>query len=404
LHPRSIELGLERVHTVLDTLHLRQPSFSIITIAGTNGKGSTAAYCDSILRATGYHVGLYTSPHLVAYNERICIDGEAVSDAALCEAFERVEAARGEVRLTYFEFGTVAALDLFRASKIDIAVLEVGMGGRLDAVNGVDADVAIITSVDVDHTAWLGPDRETIGAEKAGIFRQDRPAVCIDAAPPQSVIDVARRVGAQLLRRDQDFEIEDHGSHWTLHFGAEQIVQLPRPALSSDVQLGNAAGAIIGIAQLAARFPVTLQQIRDGLARTRLRGRFEVWPGPPMLVLDVAHNPEATRALARNLAAHPVPGRTLAVFGMLSDKDIDAVVEAMRSQADDWFVATVQAERAASGEAIAALLGAHGVKAPHVFATPQMAFAAACNAAGESDRIVVFGSFYMVGDILASLG
>jgi len=391
------------VQAVLDALQLRQPAFTVITVAGTNGKGSTAAFCDAILRAAGYRVGLYTSPHLIAYNERICIDGQPVTDRALCSGFERVEAVRGAVPLTYFEYGTVVALDLFRAARIDIAVLEVGMGGRLDAVNAIDADVAIVTAVDIDHTDWLGPDRETIGAEKAGIMRAGRPAIVSDPAPPQSVIDVAKRIGARLLRVGQEFTVDGHAPGWQLRIGPTVIAPLPAPALHGDVQRFNAAAAIVAIEQLRARHPVRFADYCAGLTNVRLRGRFDVRPGPPVLVLDVAHNPQAVSVLARNLAAAPVKGRTLAVFSMLGDKDIGGVAAAMATAIDVWHVATVQAERAAPADRIASAVRSRVAADVFVHPDPRSAFDAARANAGVNDRIVVFGSFYMVGDILAAL-
>ncbi|MHB8535843.1 MAG: bifunctional folylpolyglutamate synthase/dihydrofolate synthase, partial [Sulfuricaulis sp.] len=298
LHPRTIELGLDRVHAVLDSMGLRRPGFAAITITGTNGKGSATVMCETILRRAGYKVGAYTSPHLIDYAERIRVDGRMVTDAELCAAFERIDAARGTVPLTYFEFGTLAAFEIFKAAKIDIAALEVGMGGRLDAVNAIDSDVAIVTSVDIDHTSWLGDTREAIGREKAGIFRHGRPAVCGDPDPPRVIAAEAARIGARLLQVQRDFSIERGPTEWNWRSGARLRAGLPYPALRGDYQLYNAASVLTALEMLGERFPVTQADIRDGLLSAVIPGRFQVLPGLPVCVLDVAHNAQAARSLA----------------------------------------------------------------------------------------------------------
>ena len=405
LHPRTIELGLERVHAVLDTMGLRRPAFAAITITGTNGKGSTTVMCETILRHAGYRVGAYTSPHLIAYNERIRIDGRNVSDDELCAAFKRIEAAHGSVPLTYFEFGTLAAFDLFQAAKIDIAVLEVGMGGRLDAVNAIDSDAAIVTAVDIDHMAWLGHTREAIGYEKAGIFREGRPAICGDPNPPAIIAAEAARIGAKLLQFNRDFFVERSATEWTWRHGERLRAGLPYPSLRGDYQLFNAACALTALEKLADRFPVTQADVREGLISGVIPGRFQVLPGRPVRVLDVAHNAQAARSLAATLKQQRVEGRTLAVIGMLKDKDIVSVIGPLTSIVDRWYPATLHAPRGATAAQLIESLAVAGVPAPAPgYDDVHQAYAAAQRDATAADRIVVFGSFHTVGDILAGLG
>jgi len=408
------------VHAVLGNMELRRPHYAAITISGTNGKGSATAMGEAILRRAGYKVGAYTSPHLIAYNERIRINGQPVTDDELCAAFERIEAARGSVPLTYFEYGTIAAFDLFRAGAIDVAVLEVGMGGRLDAVNAIDADAAIVTSVDIDHTSWLGDTREAIGREKAGIFRRGRPAICGDPDPPRIIAEEASRIGAQLLQINRDFFIERTATEWNWRYispgrthavgedssgMADQRfrVGLPYPALRGDYQLFNAASMLMALESLAGRFPVTQADVREGLLSAVIPGRFQVLPGRPIQVLDVAHNPQAARALAATLRQQPVVGRTFAVFGMLKDKDLVSVASAMAGAVDRWYPATLNVPRGATAAQLMEALTVAGANAPRRgYDDVLQAYAAACREATESDRIVVFGSFHTVGDILAT--
>ncbi|MHB1140750.1 MAG: bifunctional tetrahydrofolate synthase/dihydrofolate synthase [Sulfuricaulis sp.] len=405
LHPRAIELGLERVHAVLDNMGLRRPPYAAIAITGTNGKGSTTAMCEAILRRAGYKVGAYTSPHLVAYNERVRLDGRNASDAELCGAFERIEAARGTVPLTYFEFGTLVAFDLFRSANIDIAVLEVGMGGRLDAVNAIEPDVSIVTAVDIDHVSWLGSTREAIGREKAGIFRSDRPAICGDPNPPAIIAAEAARIGARLLQVGRDFQIERSPTDWTWRMGERLRAGLPHPSLRGDYQLYNAACALTALDALAGRFPVTQADVREGLLSGVIPGRFQVLPGRPVCVLDVAHNAQAARSLAATLKQQRIEGRTLAVFGMLRDKDIVSVVGPLVEVVDRWYPASLHLPRGATAAQLVEALTAARAHAPaQTFDDVHQAWAAARRDAGEADRIVVFGSFHTVGDILAALG
>ena len=404
LHPRTIELGLERVHAVLDNMGLRRPPYAAIAITGTNGKGSTTAMCEAILRRAGYKVGAYTSPHLITYNERVRIDGRNATDAELCDAFERIEAARGNVPLTYFEFGTLAAFDLFQSANIDIAVLEVGMGGRLDAVNAFDADVAIVTAVDIDHVSWLGSTREAIGREKAGIFRAGHPAICGDPNPPEIIAAEAARIGARLLQVGRDFHIERTSTDWTWRASGRLRAGLPHPSLRGDYQLYNAACALAALDALADRFPVTQTNVRDGLISAVIPGRFQVLPGRPVRVLDVAHNAQAARSLAATLKQQTIPGRTLAVFGMLKDKDIVSVVGPLASVVDRWYPASLHVPRGATATQLIEALATAGAPRPaQEFDDVHQAYAAALRDAGEPDRIVIFGSFHTVGDILAAL-
>ena len=403
LHPREIELGLARTQAVRDRLGLAQPPFTIITVTGTNGKGSTVAMLEHTLHAAGYRVGAYTSPHLIDYNERVHISTEAASDAMLCAAFERVEAARGETSLTYFEFGTLAAVELFREHEVEIAVLEVGLGGRLDAVNVWDADVAIVSSVGIDHTDWLGPDRESIGFEKAGVYRPGRCAVCGDPEPPQSLLDQARAIGARLLRIHEDFDFERQPGGWVWRAGEARRAGLPYPAMRGDYQLHNASCALMAIECLAERFPVTMRDIRAGLL-TVLPGRFQTLPGRPIRVFDVAHNPQAAEALARTLRAQEVPGKTLAVCAMLRDKSIAEVVSILAPLVSGWHIAGLEGSRGTRAEEMRAALASAGVAVDiSVHADVGRAYAAALAEAGENDRVVVFGSFHTVGAILRSL-
>lgn len=400
LHPKTIELGLERVAAVRQRLQLHVTA-PIVTVGGTNGKGSTCAMLESILRAAGYRVGLYTSPHLLCYNERVRLNGVQADDAALCEAFAAVEAGRGDIPLTYFEFGTLAALWLFVREKMDVLILEVGLGGRLDAVNAFDADCAIVTSVAVDHTDYLGETRAAIGHEKAGIFRPDRPAICAEADAPQSVAHHAAEVAARFLQIGRDFGFYAEQEQWRFWSGNQRYAALPYPALRGAYQLNNAAAALEALEQLKQRLPVTRNEIRRGLLEVSLPGRFQVLPGKPQVVLDVAHNPHAAAALAGNLAAMPPAGKTIAVFAMLRNKDIAGVVQALSATVDVWLVAGIDQPRGAAAGELLAVLRRQGLADRALpFTDIVAAYRHACNMAGDDDRIAAFGSFYTVADIL----
>jgi dihydrofolate synthase/folylpolyglutamate synthase len=399
-HPSAIALGLERVAEVLGRLNAGQEC-PVITVGGTNGKGSTCAMLEAILRTAGYRTGLYTSPHLERYNERVRIAGVEASDAALCQGFAAVEAARGDVPLTYFEFGTLAALWIFNESRIEAAILEVGLGGRLDAVNVVDADCAVLTSVAIDHVDYLGATREEIGREKAGIFRSGQPAVVADPEPPRSVLDAP---GSKLFL-GKDFGYIPEASQWTYWGPAGRRGGLAYPALRGAMQLRNAAAAICALGTLRARLPVAMQDVRRGLAEVALPARFEVLPGRPQVILDVAHNVEAAKTLDGNLAASGFAPETIAVCGMLRDKDIEGVLRAVAPRITRWHLASLRGPRAASAADLAARLAALSVEKSsiHMHESPAQAFAAAREHANENDKIVVFGSFLTVGEVKAWL-
>jgi dihydrofolate synthase / folylpolyglutamate synthase len=407
LHPATIELGLQRIAHVLARTGWRRPSVPVITVGGTNGKGSCVALLDAILRAGGYRVATFTSPHLVDYRERVRIDGEKVSAASLIVAFERIADALAPDSLTYFEFNTLAALLTFETACPDAIVLEVGLGGRLDSVNVVDADVAVVVSIGLDHMDWLGPDEESIGREKAGIFRAGRPAVSGTPQPPQSIRDVASDIGARLLVRGTDFDGRRAGEQswdWLVN-GQVELAALPLPALPGPVQVANAATALMTLRQVADRLPLTRPAVVRGLESVWLPGRFQRVPDPRGFewILDVAHNPAAAAALAANLRALPVTGRTFAVCGMLGDKDVPGVVGALRESFDRWFAATTEGPRAIDAAELQQRARVAGVAVEPVggiAATLQQA----ALAAGPGDRVVVFGSFHTVGPALASLG
>lgn len=401
LHPRTIDLGLERVQTVLRRLQPEPPTYTVITVGGTNGKGSCVAVLDAILRAGGYRVGAYTSPHLLRYNERIRIDDVAVDDAALCRTFARIDAARSDVSLTYFEFGALAALELFREVGIDVAVLEVGLGGRLDAVNVIDADAALVVSIALDHTDWLGSDRDSIGYEKAGIYRSGQPAICADPDPPPRLLKYAERIGAQLLCVNRDYHFARTGSTWRWQSGESHLNDLPLPALAGDHQLSNAAAALMTLASLRDRLPIPPEAIHAGLRDVELTGRFQIIPGPVEWILDVAHNPHAAAVLADQLRARPVTGKTLAVFGLLADKDADGIIAALTGIIDTWYAVTLDGARGQTSAELTSLLWAKGAQA-EALVDIQDACQMVRAAAVPGDRIVVFGSFHTVAPVLAS--
>jgi dihydrofolate synthase/folylpolyglutamate synthase len=399
VHPSTIAMGLERVGAVLGRLdaHLGCP---VITVGGTNGKGSTCAMLESILNAAGYRTGLYTSPHLLRYNERVRIAGKEVDDGALVEAFAAVEQARGEVALTYFEFGTLAALWLFARERVEALVLEVGLGGRLDAVNVVEPDCAVLTSVGIDHVEYLGGSRESIGREKAGIFRAGKPAVVADPDPPQSVLEAD---GEKFFLGKQFGYVAEQGQ-WNYWGPGGRRSALAYPALRGKVQLRNASAALCALDAVRETLPIAMQDVRRGLAEVALPGRFQVLPGRPQIILDVAHNPEAAKILARNLAESSFAPETVAVCGMLRDKDILGVIQEMASRITRWHVATLPGPRAASADELAEHLGAAGVGVPVLrHASPAEAFSAAAESASQDDKIVVFGSFLTVSEVMAWL-
>jgi len=404
LHPAAIDLTLQRVAEVWRKLGAPPPAPIVITVAGTNGKGSCVAFLESILRCAGYRIGAYTSPHLLRYNERIRVDGAEASDSQLCAAFQRVDEARGDTTLTYFEFGTLAALEIFSRAALEAVVLEVGLGGRLDAVNIIDPDVALVTSIGIDHTAWLGPDREHIGREKAGVFRAGCPAVCGDPDPPASLLDYAAKLAAPLYILGRDFNFDTDQTAWTWR-GPQGTLRagLSHPSLRGACQLQNAASVVMVLELLKGRLPVSQSALRQGLAQASLPGRFQVLPIQPTTILDVAHNPAAAAMLAASLRGHPCTGRTLAVFAMLADKDMVSVVRALDAVIDEWHAAPLTVPRGASALQVAAALGAAQPRgAVHMHPGVLDAYQSARARARNDDRIVVFGSFYTVSALLAA--
>jgi dihydrofolate synthase/folylpolyglutamate synthase len=402
LHPTAIDLGLERLARVRSRMGLELP-FPLITVGGTNGKGSTCAMLEAALLRAGYRVGCYTSPHLLRYNERVRIAGAQVGDAHLTQAFERVEEARAEVSLTYFEFGTLAAAWLFQQARLDAAVLEVGLGGRLDAVNLFDTDCAVITSIGLDHVEYLGHTREQIAHEKAGIFRPGRPAVIAEPDMPAPMGEHAARIGAQPYLIERDFGYARQDGHWRYWSWRTRRSGLPPPALRGEYQLRNASAALAALDCVAQRLPVDMGAIRRALVEVDLPGRFQVLPGRPVTVLDVAHNPQAAKCLSETLARMSAFTRTWAVFSMLKDKDIAGVAKLVAPHVTHWLVAPLRSPRAASQAALQSALSDAGVSAPvEVCASPAQAFATARARADADDRILVFGSFYTVADVLAS--
>ncbi|GAB1387454.1 bifunctional tetrahydrofolate synthase/dihydrofolate synthase [Melaminivora sp.] len=410
LHPQNIQLGLERVAEVARRLDLRFDC-PVITVAGTNGKGSTCAMLEAICQHAGYRTGVYSSPHLVHFEERCRLQGQAVPGADLVAHFQAVEQARTQggaaVSLTYFEFTTLAILRLMSQARLEVAILEVGLGGRLDATNIIDADCAVITSVDVDHVEFLGPDRESIGREKAGIMRPGRPVVVSDPVPPDSVLAQAQLVGADLWRFGQDFNFSGDKQQWAWAGRGRRYAGLAYPALRGANQLVNASGVLAALEALRARLPVTAQAVRLGLAQVELPGRFQIVPGQPTLVLDVAHNPHSVAALAANLDAMGFFPTTHAVFGAMADKDLGPMLARIAPIIDRWYFTDLETPRALTGQQLqqkwhALQMAAGGKRQVPVssHASPLQALAAVLEQADPADRIVVFGSFYTVGGVL----
>lgn len=443
-HPQEIDLGLDRIQAVASRLGLTTP-YRVITVAGTNGKGSVCAMLEAILEAAGYSTACYTSPHLVHFNERIRVRTKPASDEAIIAQFERIEQARAEISLTYFEFATLAALLLFQEANVDIAILEVGLGGRLDAVNIVDADCAVVTSIDIDHTGYLGETRDAIAWEKAHIFRPGKPAICADPVPPPSLIQHAQKVGADLWLFGKDFNYSGDQLQWAYGGRSQRRGALGYPALRGANQLLNASAALAAIEAMQPHLVVPAHALRLGLLHAALPGRFQILPGEPTVILDVAHNPHAAAALGQNLGHMPITGKTHAVIGMFHDKDVTGVLEHLVSHVDYWYCATLGLPRTLSAEALAGLVDRirrehaskpadrqamsagppdaapapngqrpavrPGVRARRAlvdteiltFDDPVSAFQAAQESASVNDRIVVSGSFATVGPVLGSL-
>ncbi|WGZ95512.1 MAG: bifunctional tetrahydrofolate synthase/dihydrofolate synthase [Candidatus Thiothrix putei] len=381
----EIKLGLDRIRCVAERMGLLSVPVPLLTVGGTNGKGSTCAMLTRILLLQGYKVGTYTSPHLLRYNERIALNGVPVRNADICAAFAAIDKARDDIDLTYFEFGTLAAVWCFLQAKVDVIVLEVGLGGRLDACNLWDADVAIITSIGIDHVEWLGSTREAIGYEKSGIMRAGKPVVCGDPQPPASIAREAARIGANLWQFGQDFSAE----------------HVPQPALVGDVQRQNAAVVVTALQQLADKLPVSPDTIAEGLASVSLMGRMQRILAEPEVILDVAHNPHAATELAAWLKKNPVNGKTFAIFSILADKDVAGVLKIMASAVDEWYVVALSSKRALSQDDLLALMRSNGISQPiHAYPDFQSAWNVMVLSAEKQDRVVAFGSFLVVSAML----
>ncbi len=390
LHAKTIDLGLERIGQVAGRLGLLRPAPRVITVAGTNGKGTTCRLLEAVLMAEGLTVGVYSSPHLLHYTERVRIQGRELPEDRHSEAMSAIETGRGAVSLSYFEFGTLAAFWLFKQAALDVVILEVGLGGRLDATNVVDADIAVITSIALDHTELLGPDRESIGREKAGILRAGRPAVVGEPDRPASIDRVAGQLDAQLYCRDRDWSFTLEGDVWRWWDAGLALEKLPLPS----IPLANAATALAALRKWPQ--PVSERAIRQGLREAALPGRFQTIGHRPLRILDVAHNPHAAGYLSQRLAKLEVAGRVLAVVGMLADKDISGTLDALRGQVDEWYCASLEGPRAAT----AAQLAEH-LDGARLFADVPSAWHQALRDAGPQDCVLVFGSFHTVAPVLA---
>lgn len=402
LHPKTIDLGLARCQQVAQRLNLTQFSFKIISVAGTNGKGSSVALLEAIYRTSGYRTGCYTSPHLLKYNERICISGQPVSDEQLCDAFFHIEQARGNDSLTYFEFGTLAALWLFQRARLDVVILEVGLGGRLDAVNVFNADVALVTQIGIDHVEWLGENRNSIAREKAGIFRPHHPAICSDPEPPESLINYAAALNTSLFCLKQQFSYQKvDDKHWDWISDLAHYQQLPVPNLLGAYQLQNAAGVLMVISVLRENLPVSEAAIRQGLQTVQLLGRFQIVPSGVMRIFDVAHNPLGISVFKENLQQYPCSGKTHAVVGILKDKAVVAMLAEIAPLIDRWYVAPLDTPRTASGAELVGYLQALHQTTITCYDTIATAYRQASRDAQPNDRVVVFGSFYTVAAALA---
>lgn len=401
-HPQSIAMGLERVREVAERMQLGQSAAHCIVVGGTNGKGSTVAFIEAIARAAEWKVGAYTSPHLLRYNERVRIDGQDVDDASLVAGFNAVEDARGDTPLTYFEYGTLCALWLFQQAGLDLAVLEVGLGGRLDAVNIIDADVAVITTVDIDHADWLGNDREAIGEEKAGIIRGWKPVILGEIDPPSSVLRRAYVLGANAIRFGSDFFAEDIDAELWRWRDVSFRLELPQPALWAPIQRNNAATAVAALRALDKPVPRTAWA--QGVADARVVGRLQRFQHHGIeVLLDVGHNPQAAAALAAALKAEPVAGRTLAVYAALADKDAAGVVDALQGQVDGWFLAGLEGPRGQTAAQLRERLAGTGASTADLSASVAQALQAALGQARQGDRVLLFGSFHTVAEALPLL-
>ncbi|HET6587638.1 MAG TPA: bifunctional tetrahydrofolate synthase/dihydrofolate synthase [Oleiagrimonas sp.] len=403
-HKRDIDMGLDRIRTVWQRMGSPRAPLAI-TVGGTNGKGSTVAFLTAMLRAMGLHVGSYVSPHISVYNERICVDEKQADDATLCASFARIEKARDEIPLTYFEFATLAALDIFDASGVDVMVLEVGLGGRLDATNIVDADVAVITTIDLDHMQWLGPDRDSIGREKAGIARHGRPAIVGEIDPPQGLLRALESTGAQVEQAGRDFHVENHADETVWRHRDGTRIRLPTLPLTAPCQQANAAAALAALYAAREHLPWSVQALSDGLLHTHLRGRLQNLGHAPERVVDVAHNPQAARVLATWLDEHPVAGKVHAVYGAMSDKDVAGVLTALGSRVAHWHLGGLEAATP-RGLPVDELAVRFAQALPEAsfdtHADVAAAWREANQQAGAEDAVVAFGSFFVVSAVLAT--
>lgn len=407
LHFTEIDPGLTRIGAVWQRLSANKPlPFKVVTVAGTNGKGSSVALLTAILRAAGYKTGSYTSPHLLRYNERIAVNGAPASDMQICHAFAQIDAARQDISLTYFEFATLAAAIIFSEQHIDIAILEVGMGGRLDAVNLFDADLAMITPIDLDHMQWLGDNREKIGVEKAGILRSGRPLVCSESQPPQSVLTAAQNLNVPAFIADRDFQFQVIDGHWQWQSAQQEYAALPMPALHGSYQLQNCA-AVLMAAQLLAKqgmLDIDESAIRDGLLNVQLSGRFQILPGPVQRIFDVTHNQQGAENLAKVLNETPCHGQTLAVVAMLRDKDSAAVFKALAGSVDHWCLGGLNGDRGQSAEMLASSLQNAVPDARFTMQeTVEQAYHQAMQKAQAGDRLLIFGSFHTVEAVMRQI-
>jgi dihydrofolate synthase/folylpolyglutamate synthase len=399
VHPKSIDLGLTRITKVARALGVDKAPWPVITVGGTNGKGSIVAHSDALLRAAGFSTGVFTSPHLVRYNERICVNGAEVTDAELVAAFDRIEAARGDTTLTYFEFNALAALLVFADRRVDIAVLEVGLGGRLDAVNMLDADVSVVASIGLDHRDWLGDTLEDIGREKAGIFRRGRPAVLGSPDMPSSVFEAIRTIGAQPVTAERDFSWAVHAGGWNYRGGTIALEGLPPSALGGVIQYRNASTALAAVESLGLGARFTQDVVSKALRSVKLAGRFHVVPGPVEWILDVAHNEPAARVFADHLAARPASGKTIAVVGILGDKDSEAIARLLRPLVDGWIVCTIHEPRGLPAEDLARRMKL-GDDRVQLATSAEEGFVAAKALAVPGDRVIVCGGFNIVGSAM----
>lgn len=402
LHPRPIDLGLDRVAGVYRQLGLSRKTTPTVTVGGTNGKGSCIAYLEAIYRAQGYKVGAYTSPHIVRYNERIRIDGQPVSNEAICRAFNRIDTLRGDISLSYFEFGTLAALELFAAADVDVRLLEVGLGGRLDAVNIVEPDAALVTTIAIDHVDWLGHTEEAIGLEKAGIFRSGVPAIVGDPSPPASLLAEALAKNARLMVIGETFSYHKQETGWCWQSGDVELVNLPEPAFKGEHQYRNASAVLMAVTAMQNSLPVSEQAIRHGLQHAQLQGRFQLIDGDIPVLLDVGHNPQAVGALMAYLQDAFPAVKIRAVFAMMKDKDIDGVISIMRDRVDTWYLAPLKNPRAASEGVLNEYFLQQGIEEVNGgFADFSAAFNAAKSQARTGELILVFGSFFLVSEYLS---